>query len=107
MEAAWAGPAERASEADWAMSYVSKAYGPAIHSYPACPGVEQNSVNPLIAYVSKANGQAIYGYPAASPVTVAAYNLRYVDTAYGQAIFSYPGLGVPEGQVDILPVVPN
>ena len=89
------------------LSYVSQAYGPAIHSYLNLEGAERGAFHPVIVYADQAYGQAIYGYPRVGSDTVTAFNLQYVDTAFGQAIHGYPSVGNSVGEVDILPVVPD
>lgn len=71
------------------LNYDNCAYVHAIHDAPN-PVNDKKVEFAKITYVDKAYGQAIYSYPSNIAFHEVDFNIGYVDTAYGQAIYSYP-----------------
>jgi hypothetical protein len=94
---------EPGTETEGAVLYTTRAYGPAIHSYPGS-AAEKKSLRPEIVYVSLANGPAIYNYPHAGSEKTVAWNVEYVYPAYGPAIYSYDRHQV-QGKVDVFSLI--
>lgn len=89
---------------DAALIYQSKSANPSIYSYPnSVPG--QVSAKPELVYVSRAYGPAIHSYAHVGSEISVPWNVEYIDTAYGQAIYSYDNNRQSEGVVDVLPLV--
>ncbi|AEF99949.1 hypothetical protein [Methylomonas methanica] len=88
---------------DAALIYQSKSANPSIYSYlNSVPG--KVSAKPELVYVSRAYGPAIHSYAHVGAEMVVPWNVEYVDTAYGQAIYSYDNNNHSEGVVDVLPL---
>lgn len=92
-------------QTDKQVIYQSQSVSNSIYSYLNSIGGKL-ALKPKLIYVSRANGPAIHSYPLSVNEKAVSWNVEYVDTSFGPAIYSY-GRTPNEAEVNVLPIEIN